>query len=80
MAVKKKFYVVWKGKNPGIYENWEACKLQIAGVKGAQYMSFSSHEKAKEAFNGPYEAYKGKKKKEPGLSAADLLKIGDPTM
>ncbi len=80
MAGKKKFYVVWKGKNPGIYDSWEACKLQIAGVKGAQYMSFSTNEKAKEAFDGPYEAYKGKKKKDPGLSATDLLKIGDPTM
>ncbi len=80
MAVKKKFYVVWKGKNPGIYDSWEACKLQITGVKGAQYMSFPTGEKAKEAFNSPYEAYKGKKKKDPGLSATDLLKIGDPTM
>jgi ribonuclease HI len=80
MAGKKKFYVVWKGKNPGIYDSWDACKLQITGVKGAQYMSFSSNEKAREAFNNPYEAYKGKKKKEPGLSATDLLKIGDPTM
>ncbi len=80
MAGKKKFYVVWKGKNPGIYDSWEDCKLQIAGVKGAQYMSFSTNEKAKEAFDSPYEAYKGKKKKVPGLSATDLLKIGDPTM
>jgi ribonuclease HI len=80
MAGKKKFYVVWKGKNPGTYDSWDACKLQITGVKGAQYMSFSSNEKAREAFNNPYEAYKGKKKKEPGLSATDLLKIGDPTM
>lgn len=80
MAGKKKFYVVWKGKSPGIYDSWEACKLQIAGVKGAQYMSFTSNEKAREAFNNPYEAYKGKKKKDPGLSATDLLKIGDPTM
>jgi len=80
MAGKKKFYVVWKGKNPGIYESWEACKLQIAGVKGAQYMSFSSNEKAKEAYNSPYEAFKGKKKKEPSLSTKDLLKIGDPSM
>ncbi|MGB5647793.1 viroplasmin family protein [Muriicola sp.] len=80
MAGKKKFYVVWKGKNPGVYESWEACKLQIAGVKGAQYMAFPSNEKAQLAFNSPYESYKGKKKKEPGLSAAELLKIGDPTM
>ncbi len=80
MAGKKKFYVVWKGKNPGVYESWEACKQQITGVKGAQYMSFSSMEKATLAYNSSYEAYKGKKKKDTGLSAKDLLKIGEPTM
>ena len=29
MAGKNKYYVVWKGKKPGIYENWNDCKKQI---------------------------------------------------
>lgn len=78
MAKKKKYYVVWKGKNPGVYETWEDCKAQITGIKGAQYMSFADQKVAKEAFNGNYEAYKGKNKKEPELSPTDLLKIGEP--
>jgi len=80
MAAKNKFYVVWKGKVPGIYESWDSCKLQIAGIKGAQYMGFPNREEATKAYNSSYAAYKGKKKKEPGLSAAELLKIGEPNM
>ena len=26
---KNKFYVVWKGLNPGIYDNWAECKAQV---------------------------------------------------
>lgn len=78
MAKKNKFYVVWKGKRPGIYDSWEDCKAAISGFKGAQYMSFSTFETAKEAYNSNYAAYKGKKKGNPELSAKDLLKIGTP--
>ena len=78
MAKKAKFYVVWKGKRPGIYENWDDCKAQITGQKGAQYKSFSSFEEAKKAYNSNYEFYKGKKKGESELSQEALLKIGEP--
>src|SRR5699024_9477843 len=61
MAKKKKYYVVWKGKKTGIFENWKDCKEVISGFKGAQYKSFLSFEEAKKAFNSPYTAYKGKK-------------------
>ncbi|MEY8020523.1 viroplasmin family protein [Muriicola sp. SD30] len=80
MAKKSKFYVVWKGKVPGIYESWDACKKQISGTKGAQYMSFPTREQAEKAYNSSYAAYKGSKKKEPRLSATELLKIGEPNM
>lgn len=47
---KKKFYVVWRGKKPGIYTTWEACKKQVIGVKGAQFKSYSSRALAEEAY------------------------------
>lgn len=75
---KKKYYVVWKGKHPGIYDSWEACKAEIEGIKNAQYKSFSSMEEAKLAYNSNYAEYKGKGKGKPELSAQDLLRIGDP--
>ena len=75
---KKKYYVVWKGRHPGVYDSWDACKAEIEGVKNAQYKSFSSREEAVLAFNSNYAEYKGKGKGKPELSAADLLRIGDP--
>ena len=38
--VKPKYYVVWKGKEPGIYTNWNDCKQQVEGFTGAAYKSF----------------------------------------
>jgi viroplasmin and RNaseH domain-containing protein len=35
MAVKRKFYVVWNGVAPGIYDSWEECQLQIKGYPDA---------------------------------------------
>ena len=60
MAKKKKYYVVWKGKQPGIYNSWKECKKMISGYKRAQYKSFTSFEEAKKAFNSSYALYKGK--------------------
>ena len=48
--VKKKYYVVWKGRTPGIYDSWEDCKLQINEFIGAQYKSFENLEEATLAF------------------------------
>ena len=78
MAKKEKFYTVWKGKQPGIYDTWKDCKAAIDGFKGAQYKSFGSFTEAKKAYNGTYADYKGKKKQPAKLSAADALKYGTP--
>jgi len=78
MAKKKKFYVVWKGKHPGIFETWDDCKAQITGYKGAQYKSFSTFTEAKKAFNGNYADYSKSKSKVPKLSQEELLKYGTP--
>lgn len=37
-----KFYVVRKGRVPGIYRTWDEAKLQVDGFQGAVYKSFSS--------------------------------------
>ena len=79
MTKKQKYYVVWRGKNPGVYDNWDECKEQITGYKNAQYKSFSSLNEAKKAFDASYEEFKGVKKGgKAELSATDLLKIGEP--
>ena len=52
---KSKFYVVWKGRQPGVYSNWESCKMQIEGFKGAQYKSFPDRQSAEDAFKAGYQ-------------------------
>jgi ribonuclease HI len=47
---KNKFYVVWIGREPGIYDSWEKCKKQIEGFAGAKYKGFTTYEQAKLAF------------------------------
>ena len=47
---KRKFYVVWHGVEPGIYESWADCQAQIKNFKGAVYKSFDTHEAAEEAY------------------------------
>ncbi|MDE6438178.1 MAG: RNase H1/viroplasmin domain-containing protein, partial [Muribaculaceae bacterium] len=42
MAKKRKFYVVWEGREPGIYEDWEDVRDQVEGFPGAKFKSFDS--------------------------------------
>ncbi|MDR1161058.1 MAG: ribonuclease H family protein [Tannerellaceae bacterium] len=51
---KGKFYVVWKGVNPGVYDNWEDCKRQVEGQEGARYKSFASRQEAVDALEKGY--------------------------
>ena len=54
-----KYYVVWVGFAPGIYETWEDCKQQIQGYAGAKYKSFPSKEAATKAFRENYDDHIG---------------------
>ncbi len=80
MAKKKKFYVVWKGKKPGVYSTWNECKKQINGFEGAQYKSFAIESEANLAFKKSYNDYKGKDTKKVTLSKEELLKFGKPIL
>ncbi|MGB5318252.1 viroplasmin family protein [Eudoraea sp.] len=80
MKKKNKFYVVWKGKRPGIYSTWEECKLAIEGFKGAEYMSFPDKSSAALAWKKSYKDYKGKMKNKKTISEEKLKLIGLPNM
>ena len=77
---KKKFYVVWEGKNRGVYTTWKECQQQIEGIKGAKYKSFKTKENAEKALKGNYEDYIGKTVFETELSKEQLKKIGKPIL
>jgi len=45
-----KYYVVWKGFAPGVYDSWEEAEIQVSGYPDASYRSFKSQEAAIAAF------------------------------
>lgn len=59
---KRKFYVVWKGHKPGIYNSWDECKTQINGFTGAVYKSFEDKTIAEKAFKSKPHLYMGNNK------------------
>ena len=48
---KQKYYAVKIGRNPGIYQNWSDCNLQINNYSGAEYKSFTTLEEATSYFD-----------------------------
>ena len=50
--MKKKYYVVLRGRQRGIFDNWGDCQDSIAGYKGADYQGFCDLESAAEYMEG----------------------------
>lgn len=51
----KKYYVVWQGRKPGIYDTWAECEAQVKGAAGARFKSFKTRMEAERAFEDPME-------------------------
>lgn len=47
----KKYYVVWKGRDTGIFTTWAKCKSLVDGFAGARFKSFPTLEEAESAFS-----------------------------
>jgi ribonuclease HI len=73
---KHKYYVVWKGRKPGIYSSWGECEAQVKGFTDAQYKAFGNRAAAEAAFRGVYEDYRGK----PGNSQEWLFSPTKPEL
>lgn len=54
-----KYYVVWEGRAPGIYDSWDEANDQVEGFPGARYRSFPDLESATVAFRGDPNEYMG---------------------
>lgn len=79
MAEKKKYYVVWQGVNPGVYDSWPKAQAQIKGYPAAKYKSFNSKEEAEEAYDGNYAQHiQFKSPSRPGTAAA-AKPVANPT-
>jgi len=55
-----KYFVVWKGRQTGIFTSWDECKKQVEGFSGASYKSFKNLDEARFALNNP-DKYKNTK-------------------
>jgi ribonuclease HI len=63
-VAKSKYYVVWVGKQPGVYTTWAECQAQTNGYPQAKFKSFETESEAKAAYE------KGWKKTFAAASAA----------
>jgi ribonuclease HI len=77
---KNKFYVVWNGRERGVFSNWSDCKAQIDGYAGAQYKGFPSKEEAEEAYKHPFAKYRNNKKSTSASSAQSKKNVGKPIL
>ena len=48
----KKYYVVWEGREKGIFTDWNTCNNQVDKFTGARYKSFKTLAEAESAFHG----------------------------
>ena len=74
----KKYYVIWKGKEIGVFSSWDKVKKLVQGYEGAKYKSFLSKEEANKAVKKKYSDYQGKGNPKKTLSNADKANYGVP--
>jgi len=75
---KKKFYVVWKGRTTGIFDNWGDCHKAIHGFPGAEYKGFENLAQAEKAYEENYQKHTNKTSKPRELSAEEKKSAGIP--
>lgn len=77
---KPKFYVVWEGKKPGVFEQWSDCQASIKGFSGAKFLSFPTLAAAQAAYEDGHADHWGQKKKKAAiiLTPEQLATIGMP--
>lgn len=46
----KKYYVVWEGRETGIFTDWDTCRSHVEKFAGAKYKSFKTLPEAEAAF------------------------------
>lgn len=77
----QKYYVVWKGRETGVFHDWSTCKKHIDHFPGARYKLFKTKAEADAAFKGsaggstgPTSSQAGVKKK-PGVKTYTAVEI-----
>jgi ribonuclease HI len=75
---KNNFYVVWRGKKPGIYPHWNECRKQVEGFPGALYKGFPTEEQARSAAMDDPMKYMSRELHQPRRIICSNPDIGEP--
>lgn len=79
MAAKKpKFYVVWQGRKPGVYDSWDEAKAQTDGFTKPLFKSFDSKPAALNAYKDKPHVHIGQAIKPAGKQGKLAGLVGDP--
>ncbi|HKL71272.1 MAG TPA: ribonuclease H family protein [Marinilabiliaceae bacterium] len=71
---KVKYYVVWKGRKPGIYSTWAECQAQVMGFEKALYKSFPNQKEAETAYKqNPWSVMNKNTKNASSTSSASII-------
>ncbi|MDL0434779.1 MULTISPECIES: ribonuclease H family protein [unclassified Niallia] len=75
---KQKYYVVWKGRKPGIYKTWAECERQTKGFQGASFKSFPTLAEAEQAYKqGGFSSSSAAGKSSNAASSSSSLPIDE---
>ncbi|MCS7011619.1 MAG: ribonuclease H family protein [Anaerolineales bacterium] len=66
----QKFYVVWRGRQTGVFSNWESCQAAVNGYPNARFKAFPNLALAESAWRaGPPDEPNTRAHKQPWLLA-----------
>lgn len=77
MAKKQKFYVVWRGRQTGVFDSWDECKVQTDGFEKPLFKSFDSKAEALKAFKDKPHEHIGAGTPRP-KTAKNRMFVGQP--
>ncbi len=66
----QKFYVVWSGRQTGIFTDWATTQRAVERYDGARYKSFATRAEAEQAFRGGGASLKTSSKQNPYTSVS----------
>jgi len=66
-----KYYAVFEGRKPGVYDTWEECNRQVNGYSGATFRSYRTKAEAEKELD-TYNSKKGAEKASTSVNNAEV--------
>ena len=70
MAKQQKWYVVWAGHEPGVYETWAECQRQTQGYPKPLFKSFESRSEALRAYEDGFQGFSRRHRSPSGMESS----------